>query len=322
MLILQFLMLKFNVFLYKVTIMKNLLLSFLFLSSSVFATETVTFVYAFGFGDTVTNYHRSVIAEANKLQNKYNFIFDSKPGAGGSIAANHVKSTPNTILATSAAFFIRPELYPNESHKVLDFRALLPECASPMAVVSSKYQSWREVSKNSQLSIGVSGVGSTSYLIASQLQSSLPELLIVPFKSIPEAVESVLGGNTDFAIGFIGDVEPWSRNTNNKKLYILGIAGNNAKSQYPLLSAQGFSPNLQNMGAAQHLVVPVDLSESKFNEWRKILTEAEKAQSVRGNYAMDQCEPFDNIKTVEQLNQWYKFQTEHWKKTASTIKIN
>ena len=54
---------------------------------NVWAKENITIYYAWGPADSVANYSRTLAAEANKLQNKYTFIFDTKPGAGGAIAA-------------------------------------------------------------------------------------------------------------------------------------------------------------------------------------------------------------------------------------------
>jgi len=90
------------------------------IATSINAKEVVTIYYGWGPADSLANVSRTLADEANKIQNKYTFIFDSKPGAGGAVAAEYVKRTPNTILATSSAFFIRPNLYPTTAeHQVL-----------------------------------------------------------------------------------------------------------------------------------------------------------------------------------------------------------
>ena len=77
--------------------MKRLLVAFLFsaVAVTVQAKEIITIFYAWGPGDSVANYHRTLANEANQLQNKYTFVFDTKPGAGGAIAGNHVLQTAN-----------------------------------------------------------------------------------------------------------------------------------------------------------------------------------------------------------------------------------
>ena len=110
--------------------MKKLLSVLLFAAAlTTQAKDTVTIVYAWSPSDSIANMDRTLADEANKLQNKYTFIFDAKPGAGGSIAANYVAATPNTILATSSAFFVRPNVYPTESHDITAFKeVLIAEC--------------------------------------------------------------------------------------------------------------------------------------------------------------------------------------------------
>ena len=156
--------------------MKTLFLSLFLsvLSLSVQAKETVTIVYSWTPADPAANFHRTLVEEANKIQNKYTFVFDTKPGAGGSIAANYVANTPNTILANASAFYIRPNFFPKESHDINNFRLLMPQCSGPIAISSKKYKSWTEVSVDKPLTIGVSGLGTTTHLVAINFQKDIP----------------------------------------------------------------------------------------------------------------------------------------------------
>ena len=90
-------------------------------SFAAIAKENITVVYSWTPADAAANFHRTLVEESNKIQNRYNFIFDTKPGAGGSIAANYVLNTPNTVLATASAFYIRPNFFPAESHDISKF---------------------------------------------------------------------------------------------------------------------------------------------------------------------------------------------------------
>ena len=76
------------------------------------ARENVTIIYGFSAADNASNYSRNLAEEANKIQDKYNFMFDVKPGAGQVIAFNYVKDTPNTVFMTSGAYWLRPNFYP------------------------------------------------------------------------------------------------------------------------------------------------------------------------------------------------------------------
>ena len=55
--------------------MKKLLAVFLStLAFAASAKENITIFYAWGPGDSVANYHRTLAMEANKIQDKFNFI--------------------------------------------------------------------------------------------------------------------------------------------------------------------------------------------------------------------------------------------------------
>ena len=155
-----------------------------FLSLTVSAKEPITLAYSWGAGDNAANFYRALVAEANKLQNQYTFLFDTKPGAGGTVAANFTTNNPtNTLWINSSAGFIRPNLFPAESHSMADFRSILPMCVSPFVISSAKYKSWKEVPKDANLSIGMSGLGTTTHLVSIQIAKNYPNLTIVPFKS-------------------------------------------------------------------------------------------------------------------------------------------
>ena len=211
----------------------------LFFAANVYAKENIVITYAWGPGDSVANYHRTIANEANKVQNKYNFIFDTKPGAGGAIASNHVLNTANTILAHSTAFYVSPAVYPNESYDLSQFKSQYVHCMAPMAVTSSRYKTWRDVPANAQVSVGISGLGVTTHLAAAQLQQKYPNMAIIPFKSTNDSMLSMVGGQTDFHIGFISEAEQWSKENSNsgKTVNVLGITGTRAINGYRTLAS-------------------------------------------------------------------------------------
>lgn len=283
------------------------------------AKETVTILYGFGAGDSITTAGRTMAEEANKIQNKYTFVFDVKPGAGSSIAANYVANTPNTILFISSAFFVRPHFYPESSQDINKFRALMPVCQSPMAVGSVKYKSWDEVPATRQLNIATSGVGVVSHLIAAKIIEKHPNILVIPFKSTADAVMSTVGGQTDFAVSFIGDQEIWENK--NPSMHILGISGPKTVNGHPALANIGFSKILAESNQVHQLMVSVDTPEKKFNEWREILVNAAKTKTVRDTYKMDYCIPLSDMSESDLQPFFYK-QAVRWKSLSSGVKIN
>ena len=284
------------------------------------AKENITIFYAWGPGDSVANYHRTIAAEANKIQDKYNFIFDTKPGAGGAIASNHVLNTPNSILAHSTAFFVRPVVFPNESYDLTKFKEQYVHCMAPMAVTSTKYKTVKDVPANA--SVGISGLGVTTHLAAIELQKRYPQLNIIPFKSTNDSMLSMVSGQTDLHIGFISEAEQWSKDNkdSDRKVNVLGITGTKVVNGYQPLVKQGFDQSFANMNVGHHMLVPTTVSEEQRKEIHAILAKAAQASSVKSAYAVDYCEP--QSVPVTGLDKFFEFHTGYWKTLASKVKLN
>jgi tripartite-type tricarboxylate transporter receptor subunit TctC len=302
--------------------MKNLLLSITLsiLSVTALAKETVTIVYSWTPADTAANFHRTLAEEANRIQSRYKFVFDAKPGAGGSIAANYVATNPNTILATASAFFIRPNFFPNESHDLGAFKQLMPQCSAPGLISSTKYKSWKEVPTDRPLTIGVSGLGTTTHLIATQVAKRYPQMTVVPFKSTSEALVSVLGGNTDFAVNFIGDSEQYSKPNSPRRVYMLGITGDKTVAGVNPLTSQGFAKTLERMNVPAQLVVPKSTPDAKFKEWREILVQAGQSKPVQESFARDYCNSLNQMPD-DQIQGYYHMQVVEWQRLSSGVSL-
>jgi len=301
------------------------LLSILLLSLSavgVQAKDNITIFYAWGPGDSVANYHRTIANEANKIQDKYNFVFDTKPGAGGAIAANHVLNTPNSILAHSTAFFVRPVVFPNESYDLTKYREQYVHCMAPMSITSTKFKTWKDVPADAKVSVGISGLGVTTHLAAIEMQKRFPNLNIVPFKSTNDSMLSMVAGQTDFHIGFISEAEQWSKENAKaeRKVSVLGITGTKVINGYQPLVKQGFDSSFADMNVGHHMLLPANIDDAKRKEFHEIFARASKADAVRAAYAVDYCEP-QNV-GFDGLDKFFAFHTGYWKKLASAVKLD
>ena len=287
------------------------------LTVSAFAKETVTIIYGWSPSDNAANYNRTLVAEANRIQDKYTFIFDTKPGAGASIAAQYVLANPDTILSTSPAFWIRPNFFPNESHDVSKYRELMPLCDPAMHISSKKYQSWKDVPTDKPLSMGVSGLGTTSHLIALEITKKYPNITIIPFKSTTEAIVSVLSDVTDFSVNFNGDTEQY---VVVGKLNVLGITGSSPDGKLPMLINNGFPKILGSISVPAHLIVPNSIPESKFKEWREILVKAARSEEVRASFTVDHCAPINQMPD-NKIDAWFDKENTLWKGIASGVTL-
>lgn len=282
------------------------------------ARETVTIIYSWSPADAAANFHRQLAQEANRIQDRFTFVFDTRPGAGGSIAANHVLNNANHILATASAFYIRPNFFPTESHDLARFRGLFPACAAPAVITSKKYRSWSEVPANTRLTIGMSGLGTTTHLIAHQLTRRFPQMTIVPFKSTTEALMAVLNDSTDFAVNFLGDSAQYLEGRN--RVYNLGVTGSAAVNGVQPLSQQGFSRDLELMNVPAQLVVPAVMSDARVREFREIFLRAGRAPAVAEAYRVDYCANINQMTDAE-VQPWYNRQVTDWRRLTQGIKL-
>lgn len=299
--------------------MKKLLASIVMATVAITATakENITIYYSWTAADTAAGFHRTLADEANKIQDRYNFIFDVKPGAGGSIAANHVLNQPNSILATASAFFIRPNFFPNESHDIGRFRELFPQCSAPAVITSKKFKSWSDVPIDRPISIGMSGMGTTTHLIAAQIAKRYPNLIIVPFKSTSEAILSVLSDSTDMAVNFMGDSAQY---VETNRLTVLGVTGNKTIAGIRPLSSQGFTRDLDVMDVPAQLLVPVTFPEAKAREIREIFVQAGKRQAVLDSYKPDFCQSINQMPDKD-IQPWYNKQTQDWRRLTQGVSL-
>ena len=290
------------------------------LALSAQARENITIIYGFSAADNAANYSRNLAEEANKIQDKYNFMFDVKPGAGQVIAFNYVKDQPNHIFMTSGAYWLRPNFYPTQSYDVNEYRTIMTQCSVPFAVASGKYTNWKEVPKDQPITIATSGLGVVSHLTALQVQKAYPNATIVPFKSTTDALVATLGKQVDFAVGFVGDVEKYSSETSKAKLNILGTTGPKYVGKYPNLSSQGFPAALAKMNTPYNLMVPRSFPEEKAREIREILLKVENKKTVRDSYALDYCQPFQVPE--KDLARWWDEQNQYWTSLTVGVKID
>ena len=279
------------------------------------AQQQISIVWPFGMGDTQAQYSRSLVEELNKNQKAYTFILENRPGAGATIGARHVASTPNSILSASTAFFVRPNFYPEESHTVADFRPLMTQCAAPMVIVSKRYRNWNEVDKSKSINIGISGLGATSHLMAMEIVKRYPNAQPVPYKGTREASMDVIAGNIELSVAFLGEVEGF---LDKGDLYALGISGRRVVRGVSTLESQGFAGigEVVNMHSLQ---VPRSMSDAQYNELRAMVVEASRAASVQRAYAVDYCEP-SNLDAVA-TQRWFDTQVALWKRLSQGVKL-
>jgi tripartite-type tricarboxylate transporter receptor subunit TctC len=249
------------------------------IASSAFAQKTVSIIWPFSPASSQSNMVRAVIESANAQQNKYQFVFQNRPGAGGAIAANAVKESKElAILATTSSFYIRPLLY-KDSHSIDDFDLVTPFCnAQPLAIFSKKINKLSDA-QHRDITIGVNP-GSITSLITRSLKRENPEFSIVevPYKGTPEATTDMLGGHIDGGVDWMGP-SVTARFTNDVK--VVGMTGTRSVNGHQTFQSQKIK-GLENITVGHYFFVNKTIDNTTRQELHKILSDAltEKSKSI------------------------------------------
>ena len=300
--------------------LKHYLVAALLLGASTFAlaAETINIVWGFNIGSNQANTVRYMIEELNKSQDKYQFVLVSKPGAGGTIAANAVTSSPqNTVVSMSSSFIIRPYFEKKETtHNLDDFIPLLVQgTGSPMLFVSSKYQTVEQVLAAKNISIGVSGIGSISHLAANEFANKNRSIQIVNFKSMIEAGTAAAGGHVDVAVGFAPDVQPL---IDAKKIRVIGYTGaTELPGHQNLLLAKHGLKDSAGLTANYAIFASKDMDPVRRDELHSLFIRVNFRPAVVESYHRDQL--IISALNLDQSLTWYSSERTYWKKQVDKI---
>jgi tripartite-type tricarboxylate transporter receptor subunit TctC len=302
------------------TFLKQYLVTVVLLCLSTFAlaAETINIVWGFNIGSNQANTVRYMIEDLNKSQDKYQFVLVSKPGAGGTIAANAVTSSPqNTVVSMSSSFIIRPLFEKKEpTHNLDNFIPILIQgSGSPLVFVSSKYQTIEQVLGAKNLSIGVSGIGSITHLAANEFSNKNRSVQIVNFKNTIEASTAAAGGHVDVAVGFAPDVQPL---IDAKKLRVIGYTGaTELPGQQNLLLAKHGLRDSIGLTANYAVFASKEMDPSRRTELHLLLLRANFRPAVIESYHRDQI--IVSALNLDQSLIWYNTERGYWKKQVEKI---
>lgn len=277
------------------------------------ATEKIEIVWGFNAGSNQANALRLLINQANQDQSKYQFIFSHRPGAGGSLAANHVASNPdNALVAMSSSFIIRPYFERGVStHDLDDFRPLLVQgIGAPLFLVSNQLRDADALFRQTNINIGVSGVGSVSHLAVNDIAKKIPGAKVVNFKNMVDAMTNAAGNHVDLAIGFFSDSQPL---VESGKLSVIGYTGDKKLDNFP--GAHLKSHGMVSITSSHAIYHANRMSATRRDEIRKILAKANQSRAVVEEYKKDLLIPVDYDQPT--TAKWYDQQRAFWQ-----IKIN
>jgi tripartite-type tricarboxylate transporter receptor subunit TctC len=138
-------------------------------------------------------------------------IIENKPGAGGTIAATLVaKAAPDgyTLLVNSSGHTVSPWIYGNLSYDTAkDLIGVSLLARQPNIMVASPDKGWKTVGdmvkqakeQPGKISFASAGVGAATHINGEKFRVAAGiDVLHVPYKGTPEALNDVMGGRVEY----------------------------------------------------------------------------------------------------------------------------
>ena len=118
----------------------------------------------------------------------------------------------------------------------------------------------------------------------------------------------------------MGDSAQYTEASSSKKIYMLGITGDQSINGVTPLVTQGFTKSLARMNVPAQLVVPRNMSDVKFNELRQILVQAGRAKTVNDAFAVDYCQSLNQMPDSN-IQGYYNLQVSEWQRLSSGVSL-
>ena len=139
---------------------------------SAFAQQTISIVWPYSMSHGTTALMFPLLEEANRSQNQYNFILESKPGAQGLIALDYMNQQPTSRLAVIAPDFV--QLAFDNKIKEEDYRYLVglgDFCFAIWNKHSTPEQGLAGLRGTGEIVLGNVGWGNAGHLVALEIAS-------------------------------------------------------------------------------------------------------------------------------------------------------
>jgi len=281
-----------------------------------FPTKPVRIVVPFAAGGASDIYAR-LIGQKLSINWKQPVIVDNRPGAGGSLGADHVAKAPRdgyTLLLTDvSAVTINPHLYPALPYAAKDLHGVINLATSGhilIAPLSFPGNTLADViamekAKPGSLNIAMSGIGTSTHISGLKLNATAGiKLVHVPYKGGGAALNDVVGGQVHLM--FIGP-PPAMPLLNSGKIKAIAVTTPQRMKALPQVGtvAEAGFPGFESIGA-QGIFATAGTPAHIINKLNRDIAEIIRQPDVRERWAQMGVEPLEN--TSEQFVAWLSAQ--------------
>jgi tripartite-type tricarboxylate transporter receptor subunit TctC len=252
-----------------------------------YPTRPVRIVVGFAAGGSADTFARLLANKAGTALGQ-SVIVDNRPGAGASIAADHVAKSPpdgHTLFLTfSEALVANTALYrklPYSPQRDFAFISML--CSSKLVIAVNKsipannlkeFVSFVRLPSTKLMSFGSWGAGSHGHLLCEALNKHYGlALQHIPYKGEGPTIQDLLAGEIQIAAGSIGTMAPHIRSGALRAIGVIGDKPSAALPQVPSLVEQGATAPAFALLGWMGLVAPAGTPGPIIDRWVAIVRE-------------------------------------------------
>ena len=217
--------------------MKKIVLALALASAviSSWAKPIISIVYPYSASHGTAPVFHPMVEELNKIQNKYTFVFEVRPGGDGLIALNYMNQSPATRVSIIYSAFVENI----DSNKIQEsdyvhIAGMGNMCMALFSKTGDESKGIASISKIDSIVIGGVGFGTTSHLSG----LNVGEKLGIPVRNIAfrSNREGLLNLAQDGGVNFVIDrVDAWNDLGKQSKVQpkILGVTCDNRIKSIP-----------------------------------------------------------------------------------------
>jgi len=297
--------------------------------AQAFPTKSINFVVPFAAGSATDQLARALGQSVNE-QTGQPVVVDNKAGASGMIAAQFVAKAAadgyTVLITTNTTHAANEHLYKKLSYDpVKDFTPVtgLGKGGQVMVVnVNSPYKTVADVVAAARQKPGklTFGSGSSSSRVAGEMfkQLSGTDILHVPYKSNPNAITDLLGGQIDM---MITDTSTGVPQVKAGKLRALGVSTTRriaSLPDVPTIAEAGVKD--YDMGYWFAAYVPAGTPPAVVAKLRELLVNASKSAAVKTFFDMSGGEVWTT--TPEELAKFQAAESQKWGRVIKAAGID
>jgi len=281
----------------------------------------VRFVLPYGPGG-IADVTTRLVAQKLSERMGQNFVIENKPGAGGTLAAKAVLSSPAdgyTFFLSGNASAINESLFKSRPFAFLaDFTPVATLAQFEMLLVTRADAELGGIGKivahanahPGKLNFGAINPGSTQNLSAELFRMTTGvEVTLVTYRTTPELVTAIVRGDVDVGFDYLAAFNPMIA---SKQIKVIATSGDHPNTQLPGV------PTVKESGYPDYVVtswnalsapvgIPKDIVAQLSNEIQAVL----KLADITGRMAALGMEPMSG--TPEELYERMKHDIEKWR---------